>query len=370
MSLLTFLMKKAFRNPVNIMPFLLAFILLGNAYYQYYTVMKRDNALAPAPYTPSYSISILNGDLTLLEEDDPYIPVIREQIEKEKVRTPEEENWQSYDLHQIAALKQSIRREAAVFGEESEIIPIMRRQIAYWDYMYRNDLPYEPYASYTNGIAFLCFVFDNILMPAVFAGMAYIIAGVFCSFHTDRIDQTILLPVHAGTKTVSEISFSMIAGILTSATVICFGFSMGCIFDGSGTIMRGIEVFNQDVQYVSLRSLLPQLFIITGCGLFFCTGLIRTVCIFISDAMTALGTSVVLLVGLCRLPDGFAVIADQAHWIPMTYLRPFAAVTGQLADRLKNGSVSLDKGIIILFAAGMALWIVSMISEHRRGGMK
>lgn len=367
-----FLLRKIFRNPMSALPLLISFLLIGNTYYQYYTVMKRDSAgIRAAAFTPSYGASVLESDLRLLDQDDPYVTEFQKQIEIEREREADNEDWSSYYLHQIMSVRQMIQAEITAFGEESENLYYMNRQLAYWDYMYRNKAPYEPLASYTNGIAFICLIYDSFLFTCVLAVIAYLLSDLFGSLYSGHMMRTVLLPADAGHRILWEALMAFTTGILALMLLSILSFGTGTVFDGTGTLMKGVQVFNQPVMYASLKSLVLKIGALTAAGILFCTGMLKTICIFAEDRMSALGISLIVLLGASRLPDGFTVAADMAHWLPMTYLRPMAVVTGQLSYTLKNDAVTFGRGFAVLIVSGILLWLFSMVYEIKRcGGAK
>ncbi|MDE6195374.1 MAG: hypothetical protein K2F55_00720, partial [Erysipelotrichaceae bacterium] len=178
----TLLLKKVYRNRLNILPLLLIIIFLFVIYFGHRASMNHD--LQNSTVSREKELEIVRKDITMfqtqldhLNEIDPQYEMtkqylqaatLRESALQQRLEAIEKKDWKQYYESELILTK--VKIDTISMDEEfhgSEIMEVLRLDQEYAEYMIKNNLSYDSRFSATQGFSYMIKVINDYL-PLLF----------------------------------------------------------------------------------------------------------------------------------------------------------------------------------------------------------
>lgn len=384
MSYTTLILKRIYKNKLNIIPLVLISVVMivmyvaeNNHTWQY---------LDDPYFSGMESIEQLQEQITSFQEaiiDEQPSSQKQEQakqmiapMEQEltflqnRLSAAKQKDWIAYYTNDIEFQKLSKKRmleDAKRYGwNELETIRPIDRAIAYDEHMITYDLGYDGISPSSQGFSFINYVY-RFLMPLILSVLLVFLASrVFCFSYIENMNLETILPINIIKKQGSRLLASLIIGVsivlfYTLLTIVC-----GTIGNEMGSLSSPVGMYSTlgEDHYVTLLSILPQLMLLCILSICFITNVVALISSCIHKTMACLLVSIIIIMGgLLILPE-LAPLHEYLHFFPTTYLNFFNVITGEVAFSINNTAVNVMNGTITLTIGNIVLMLCYYMLER------
>lgn len=271
MNYSSFLLKKIYRNRVNIIPFLLIalsiiIIYISNHITAYYEITD--------PYSSGEEEIIqLDKDIYSLQQDmetydsssDEYTlasknldsMMQRKNLLQQKYDSITHHDWQSYYTSQLTLINITLETIESDHSISSDTYDIMKLQQHYFQYMLDHHLGYDDFFHSTQGISYMLQMMNDYLPFFMEILIIFIASMIYCSSFQNNLNIHQLIPISCFSKHIIKLLTTTLIGILVVVFIQFIAYLCGVIGNSSGHFDSPILIYSlQEAKgYVSFASM-------------------------------------------------------------------------------------------------------------------
>lgn len=392
MNIINFILKKIYKNKLNIIPFLLIFIFIVFIYASYN--FRTFHTLENPRYSGEEKIEQLEGNITdieslmeILDESSSYYEECEQRLKfignrinfyQQRLKAVEEKDWHEYYKNDLEITKsQLLIFEADTTTDNEDALEVLNVNQKFTQYMLDYGSGFDDRFANIQGITFLAKTFayyTPFLLPLL---LIYIVSFIYCSAFIDKINIQRLFPISfmklQGTKMLSGVIIGIFAVLFISMIAVISG-TLGNTLGNlnSPVLTYTLEGANS---YVSFISIFPQFLVLLMLAVIFIVNVISVVSIFSHKQMTCMLISLFIIIGGVTVTINVAQLQPYLHLLPTSYLYSFQVVSGELAFTTGNVNVNFINGVINLSIMNIVLvliyyYVSKLLSKGKLNSLK
>ena len=371
----TLLLKKVYRNRLNILPLLLIIIFLFVIYFGHRASMNHD--LQNSTVSREKELEIVRKDITMfqtqldhLNEIDPQYEMtkqylqaatLRESALQQRLEAIEKKDWKQYYESELILTK--VKIDTISMDEEfhgSEIMEVLRLDQEYAEYMIKNNLSYDSRFSATQGFSYMIKVINDYL-PLLFAIVLIFIASkLYCANFIEDIDMHSLLPI----SLVKKQGIRLFVGVGIGVGIILFICFVSMLYGWIGNTLGNVSApvlsyaFEGAQHYVEFSTIFFKLLILISLSILFIVQLTSVISAFMRKHIVCLMIALAIVVGGMWVIENIQPMYSIAHLFPITYLESLKVISGELLFTTQNMHIHFFNGVIVLSISNFVLFAV------------
>ncbi len=370
------LLKKVYRNRLNLVPLLLMMIFLlviysGNRIRTYHHIQDPTYSGEKELEVVRQNILMFQTELDNLDESDPLYEMIQKELQdaqqkesalQQRLEAVERKDWKQYyesDLVLTKIQQEAISRHGEFHGF-SEHMEVLRLDQEYAEYMMKNNLSYDGRFSASQGFSYMIQVINDYLPLLFTILLIFIISKLYCSSFIEDIDMHSLIPIHGVKRQGIRLLVGMIIGISIIFLIGFISIIYGWIGNTLGNINSPVLSYSLQgaVHYISFSSMFLKLLILFSLSILFIVQLVSIISTFARKHILCLMITLVIIIGGMWVVKNIVPIYSIAHILPTTYLDSLKVISGELSFITHNSSVHFLNGVIVLAVSNFLLFIV------------
>lgn len=380
MTYYTFLMKRVFKNKFTLILFLLITIFLGIIYSG--NRAATFSSITDPLFSGENEIKALDQSIAQMVQNREQFDLESEQYKKiseninvaarrremlsNRLNAYNHKNWHDYYMYNAQLSEQSLdaiqNTELNPEMDNTSIIPLIRLDINYYEYMMENNLAFDDRLASSQGISFFIKVLDQYYSFLFIMALTFICSKLCFLYKKDGKLKNIhvLLPIRLTRQRFIQSMTGLSAGIITMVFILLLCLICGIIGNSIGSINSPVLTYVDGLaSYHSFYPLITPLLILMILSSIFIFLITAIVANFVNREVTCFFISLALLWGGSAILTTIVPLFPFMHLLPTTYLNSLKIVSFEFMHNMNNSAIVPLTGIIVLIISNIILFFGS-----------
>lgn len=382
MSYYTFLLKKTFKNPGNLIPLLILFLGIVGLYilnnttgdqYSYKSVVQ--GHYSQTQELEEYYTELLNGDTKysdkeLLEFQEGYRDIAEQSSWNQKIlELVEEEQWSEALGYSINILNRHIEVNEREGGSlfPADYLLVLKQDIELYKQLKVLEQEPDTMGYERLGFNYVFRVMDSIFPIFFVLILLVLLTEIFLNSYKKGINIETLLPMSFTNITTKKIIFSALLAVCIYVSTLILSFLLASIINGPGNILYPIIMFTTELpETAPIWIVIIKMFTIQILSIINIVLLVSLISFFIKNNLVNLLVSIVLVIGSSMTLKSIDAFHYIAHLNPFTYISSGDVVTRFITQDTSNIHITFENGIILLCVLLIVLFTLNMLFAYRK----